>query len=94
MIPRWKIELYLAFALLAFGLVVLPASIYVVGQRVVGNYDGGGMMELAIEIWRGLLDGRWYAWTLVLSPYVVVQLLRLSWRVLRRGRGAASRQEA
>ena len=35
-------------------------------------------MELAESIWLDLLALRWWAWLLVLSPYVTVQLAR--WR--------------
>ena len=40
-------------------------------------------MALAESIWLDLLALRWWAWLLVLSPYVTVQLARWVRRVWR-----------
>jgi hypothetical protein len=70
--------------MLAFGLFVLPLAIYAVGVRVIGSYGAaGGMLDLAEGIWRDLLSLAPAAWLLVLSPYVVVQALRLALRMWR-----------
>jgi hypothetical protein len=48
----WKRELAIASAMLAFGLLVLPMAIYVVGQRLIGGYAPGlGPLALAETIW-------------------------------------------
>lgn len=71
-------ELLIAAALLGFGALLLPYAIYIVGQQIVGEYEGdGGPVGLGVAIWTGLVQGQWAAWLLVLSPYVVIQLLRL-----------------
>jgi hypothetical protein len=79
-----KFELALAALLFCFGLTLLPLSIYWVGSFVVGPYSNeAGLMGLLGSIWTGLGQGPSVAWVLVLSPYVVVQLARLSralWR--------------
>jgi hypothetical protein len=79
-----KLELSLAALLFCFGLTLLPLSIYWVGSFVVGPYsDTTGIMGLLGAIWTGLGQGQPSAWLLVLSPYVVVQLARLTralWR--------------
>lgn len=70
--------------MLAFGLFVLPIAIYAVGVRVIGSYGPtGGMLDLAESIWGDLLGLAPWAWLLVLSPYVVVQALRLALRMWR-----------
>lgn len=79
-----KRELIVLAVLLALGLFGLPPAIYWVGQHVIGDYGGdGGLGDLTEAIWAALLQGHAGAWLLVLSPYIVVQLLRamrLIWR--------------
>jgi hypothetical protein len=84
---RLKRELAITGTLLGFGLLLLPLAIYWVGQQVVGEYaPGADALNLASELWLALWRGNFAAWTLVLSPLLVVQLLRLArwiWRVNR-----------
>jgi hypothetical protein len=86
-VPRlspWQRELALAAVLLAVGLFVLPIAVYWVGQHVVGEYAAeGGLWGLVGEIWSGLAQANFLAWALVLSPYVVIQLLRGAWLLAR-----------
>lgn len=79
-----KFELVLALALISAGMLVLPLAIFWVGQFVVGEFEGGGVVELLGGIWTELSRGSIAAWTLVLSPYFVVQLLRLARAAMRR----------
>jgi hypothetical protein len=75
---------FLLFAvLLAFGLIGLPYSIYVVGTRVFGAYEGKGGGGIALAVWEGLARLEWAPWLLVASPYICIQLWRLSLRVAR-----------
>jgi hypothetical protein len=80
----WQREAAIAASLLAFGVLALPFAIYVVGQRLLGDYaDGAGPLVLAENIWVDLLTLRLPAWLLVLSPYLLVQLargVRRAWR--------------
>ena len=81
----WQREVVLAAWLLGFGLLALPFAVYVVGQRMVGEYgEGLGALDLAETIWLDLLSFRPAAWILVLSPYLVVQLARGVRRIWRR----------
>jgi hypothetical protein len=73
---NWKRELTIAAALLAGGLFIIPVAVYLVGQRLFGEYVDGGVLTLAETIWGDFLTLRPAAWVLVLSPYLVVQLLR------------------
>ena len=86
-LPRsatWRREMAVAAALVGVGLLVLPFAVYFVGQQVLGEYAAdSGAMALAEAIWLDLLALRWWAWLLVLSPYVTVQLARWVRRVWR-----------
>lgn len=74
------------FAILFFvGLTFLPLSIYLVGQAVFGQYGGGGFGGFHGTLRDGLAAGRPSAWFLVLSPYIVWQLLRLTALAFRLG---------
>ncbi len=74
----------LATSLLAAGLVLLPLLVYLVGQLVVGPYEGGrGIMGFVGSIYAGLLRGEVSAWLLVASP----ALLTACWAGLRRVSG-------
>ena len=86
--PRAIKEALLALGAIAFGLICLPAMIFLVGQRLVGEYEGG-LPALYQAIGTALTEGKWYAWVLILWPYLTLLLLRFSlW--LRRHRRAVS----
>ena len=87
--PAVKRELVLAVSMLGLGVLLLPGAVYVVGQTVVGEYPAdGGVLALAANIWVEAVRGSPLALVLILSPYGVVQLLRLSRRMWRRQRSA------
>ena len=84
---RVKYELALAGVMLLIGFVPVPIAVYFVGQAVVGPYEGdGGLVGLISQIGTDLIRLRLAAWTLVLSPYLIVQLLRAvaHWRRSKR----------
>lgn len=75
--------------LFACGLVLLPPAIFFVGQQVVGEYaPNGELFDLVFAIWGDLATPSAAAWLLVLSPYIVIQLLRFSKRQWRGPRPA------
>jgi hypothetical protein len=78
-----KREIAIATALFAAGLLLLPPAIYWFGRQVAGDYAGAGALALADQIWSGLLQLEPAAWVLVLSPYVLLQLVRLIRRTWR-----------
>lgn len=86
-----KKELVLASGLVGGGLVLLPVAVYWVGQRVVGDYESeAGLWGLLTDLWTDFFSLNLGAWLLVLSPYATIQLVRLAFRVRRRGRSVTS----
>jgi hypothetical protein len=82
---NWQREVAIAAGFLAFGLLALPFLVYLVGQRMLGEYgDGEGPLSLAESIWLDLLSLSLSAWILVLSPYLAIQLARGVRRIWRR----------
>jgi hypothetical protein len=79
----YKKELILFGSLFGFGVFLLPLVVYFVGVEIVGPYEGGGAFGLLGSILGALARGVWAAWILTLSPYIVVQLIRLSIRIFR-----------
>lgn len=82
----WQRELGIAAGLLAFGMLGLPFAIYLVGDRLFGDYAGSGPLGLAETIWLDLASFYPLTWLLVLSPYIIVQVARAARRVWRRNR--------
>jgi len=74
-VPRSIREALLAVSLLAFGLICLPVLIYVVGQRLIGEYEAG-LAGFYDAIGSALAGGSPFAWLLILSPYISIQLIR------------------
>jgi hypothetical protein len=70
--------------LLLVGLVILPILIYVVGRAVFGEYGGGALGDFYAELLGEFLSGEPAVWFLLLSPYLLWQLGRLTVRGFRR----------
>ena len=76
-------EINLFLVLLLAGLILLPIAIYLVGDLVFGEYGGEGYSGFFLAILTELTKGTLTIWFLVLSPYIIWQLLRLTRLVLR-----------
>jgi len=86
-------ESALFLGLLFFGLLVLPFAVYLVGKAVFGEYGQTGFSAFYISLHRAIRDGEPAVLFLVISPYVIWQLSRLtiwgfrqSWRRRQRAR--------
>jgi hypothetical protein len=83
----WRKELAIAGLVIGFGLLLLPFAIYFVGSEIVGEYaPDASALDLAEHLWADLIELSLPAWTLVLSPYLVLQLVRLTRSFWRRNR--------
>ena len=78
-----KKEAAVFLILLLIGLVLLPICIWFVGNAVFGAYDGAGYSDFFGTLSGKIRSGNPVAWFLVLSPWIVLQCLRLiafGWR--------------
>ncbi len=85
---RLRFEAILAGVLLLIGFLLLPACVYFVGQRILGDY-GGGLGTFYGDLYAAIGRGEPGAWILLGSPFLGVELLRLLVLPLRRRRPAA-----
>jgi len=83
-----KNELALALSLLFAGMVLLPLAIYLTGQSVFGEYGGEGFSDFFRRLSGDVREGRPVVWFLVLSPYLIIMLLRLTIRGFLKSKGA------
>ncbi len=76
---------FVTLALLGLvGVLLLPLMIYVVGAEIFGDYSGNGFGDFYRSIHSDLRGGQPVVIFLVVSPYFVWQLLRLSFFGFRR----------
>lgn len=81
---RTGLELALASGLLAFGLFVLPAIVFVVGVALLGPYgENQSMGAFYANYFRDLAEPAGRTWIIALGPLLLVSVVRLLW--LRRG---------
>lgn len=85
---RAERELALLLLLLLAGLLLLPISVYIVGDAIFGDYAGAGFGGFYASLHEQLRNGQAAVWFLVLSPYLAWQTARLTVFVFRRGRPA------
>ena len=81
-------EIALFLGLLFAGLVLLPVIIFWIGPRLLGDFGGYGFADFFGSLAARIRGGDLAAWFLVLSPYLGVQTLRLTWRAWRSTRPA------
>ncbi len=82
-LPILKKEFALFIGLLFFGFVLMPIGIWIIGNAVFGAYDGAGYADFFGTLSAKIRAGDRVAWFLVLSPWLVWQVLRLmafGWR--------------
>jgi hypothetical protein len=76
-------EVALLLGLVLAGLVLVPIAIYWVGPQLLGEFGGHGFADFFGSLGARIRSGEAAAWFLVLSPYLAVQVLRLTrlgWR--------------
>ena len=76
-------ELLLFAGLLFFGFIIMPFLIYLIGGQVFGDFDGG-YGQFFGQLARRLVNGNLVAWFLVLSPWLGILSIRITWFALRK----------
>lgn len=79
-------EVALLLVLVLAGLVLVPIAIYWIGPQLLGEFGGHGFADFFGSLAARIRSGEAAAWFLVLSPYLAVQMLRLTllgWRSTR-----------
>jgi hypothetical protein len=71
-------ETILFLVLLLTGLLLLPAIIYFIGKSVFGAYEANGFMTFYGMLHSEFRAGVPVVWFLMLSPYIIWQLFRLT----------------
>ena len=66
-----------------FGLILLPAAVFVVGSTVFGEFGNGGFKDFATTLYSALGKFDPVVWFLILSPYLLFQSLRWTFRLFR-----------
>lgn len=84
---RLQREAILFGALFGGGLLLLPLAIYSVGKSVFGSYGGGDFFDFFVALHGRLWSGEPAVLFLMLSPYLLWQLLRLTLYAVRRQAG-------
>ena len=74
--PRLKKESLLFLYLFLAGILLLPIAIYFIGFTLFGEYSGTGFSAFYGSLHSSLRSGELAVWFLVLSPYLILQLIR------------------
>ena len=80
--PKYE-AMTLGLALL-FGLLVMPALIYLAGRYTLREYANGGLFTLYFDFFKGLFEPRASCWIVVLGPFAMLCLIRIFRLVLRK----------
>ena len=81
---RLERECALFLVLFLAGIFLLPSLIYLIGDSLFGDYGGTGFSAFYGELHSRFRAGDLGVWFLALAPYVVWQLMRLTFRSFRR----------
>ena len=82
--PSLKKESLLFLYLFLAGILLLPIAIYSIGYALFGEYSGTGFSAFYGSLHSSLRSGELAVWFLVLSPYLILQIIRGAIYTLRR----------
>jgi hypothetical protein len=83
-LPRFQFEAMTLGLAVFFGLLVMPALIFLAGDLALKNYANGGVFALYGDFYKGLFEPRPAFWAVVAGPFVFLSLLRLFRSILRK----------
>jgi hypothetical protein len=83
-------ELLIFGVAVAFGLILIPFFIWLIGNRILGPYThtqdpgaGTGPLRLIADFFTGLAHGSAVFWCVALGPYVLVSAMRVLYGFVR-----------
>jgi hypothetical protein len=83
-LPRFQFEAMTFGVAVLFGLLVMPALIYLAGLIALQAYANGGVLSLYYDWFAGLFGGHSSFWIVVAGPFVFLSLVRACRRVMRK----------
>ena len=83
-LPRFKFEAMTLGLALLFGLLVMPALIYLPGFYILKPYANGGLSALYFDFLKGLIQFRPSFWVTVIGPFVFLSVARVFLLILRK----------
>ena len=83
-LPRFKFEAMTLGLAVLFGLLVMPALIYLPGIYILKPYANGGLLALYFDFFKGLFQLRPSFWIAVIGPFVFLSLARIFLLLLAR----------
>jgi hypothetical protein len=69
-------ELLILAGAVAFGVLLVPALLWLWGPRALGPYVGGGIAAIVANFFQGLASGSLGFWIVAVGPYLVVTIIR------------------
>jgi len=82
--PRFQFEAMTLGLAVLFGLLVMPALIYVPGYYVLKPYANGGLFSLYFDYYKGLAEFRPSCWIALAGPFVFLSVFRICRLILRK----------
>jgi hypothetical protein len=82
--PPLKFEASTLGISVLFGLLVMPALIYLAGSTILQAYANGGLLALYFDFGKGLIDLRPSCWIVLLGPFGFLTLFRVFRFLLRK----------
>ena len=76
-LPRFQFEAMTLGLAVLFGLLVLPALIYLPGFYILKPYQNGGLFALYWDFFKGLAELRPSCWIALLGPFAFLSLYRI-----------------
>ena len=75
--PRFKFESMTLGLAVLFGLLVMPALVFLAGHVTLKPYANGGLFAFYFDFFKGLIEPRPAFWSVVAGPAVFFSLFRL-----------------
>ncbi len=83
-LPRFQFEAMTLGLAVSFGLLVMPAFIFLAGHFALKDYANGGVFALYGDFFTGLFHPRPSFWAVVAGPFVFLSAFRLFRWILRK----------